>query len=216
MGFEQINQPDAERNPNTQEKHSTAASLRNGAEKTISLLCKNFSIDGQENLDAVRKIQNEQADSHFVITSSHLSNLDGAGAIKAFGDDFDLQMAVDSTHFGFTPQEVMYRMAGKENFTAVEYKKVKGGKIGVFNPDNFSALTEKSEQGKTPWIALSGLSITGKIQGFVGNVVCYEILYQEFKLSSFAGSIRPLKSDKFSSCHRIILSHTGLVYNGAP
>src|SRR5581483_2230890 len=108
-------------------KPKTADSLRKWSERAVDFACKSFSIEGEHNLQEAKKIQTEQPESKFIVASSHVSNLDGPAAVKALGQDFNLQMAVDSTHFGFTQQEAMYRLAGKENFTGIEYQKQKDG-----------------------------------------------------------------------------------------
>ncbi|HYV33563.1 MAG TPA: hypothetical protein VE973_01830 [Candidatus Limnocylindria bacterium] len=131
----------------------TSEGLRKSSERILKLLSKDFKVEGQENLQEIREIRQQQPDSKFVITSSHISNLDAPAAVKVFGEDLDMQIAVSSRHFGITPQELMYRAIGKENFTAVQNRKSKSGETGVFNPDNFTELAQQMEQGKTPWIA---------------------------------------------------------------
>ncbi|MEK7574721.1 MAG: hypothetical protein AAB511_00625 [Patescibacteria group bacterium] len=166
MEFERFEENKPAENADHKAKTCTPESLRKGADKIIDMFSKNFTVAGVENLEMIRRMQLEQPDNRFVITASHLSNLDGPAAIKAFGEDLDLQMAVSSQLFGFTPQELLFRAGGKENFTGVEHKKIKGGHgetRGAFNPNDFIALAEKSSQGKTPWIAISGLSMSGEM-----------------------------------------------------
>ncbi|MFI5107282.1 MAG: hypothetical protein ACHP78_00385 [Terriglobales bacterium] len=148
-----------------EDRHGTPETLRNGVEKIVTFLCKDFSVEGKDNVEEIRRIQEEDANNKFIVTSSHISNLDAPAAIKALGNDLDFQLAVSSTHFGLTPQELMYRMAGKENFTGLDYRKNKRGSAdGAFNPDNFDELAEKMEAGKTPWIAIHPFTASGKMQ----------------------------------------------------
>ncbi len=147
------------------EKKSTPNRLRKGAEGVIRTFCKEFSIQGGENLEEVKKMHQERPDVTFIITSSHLSNLDAPAVVKAFGADFDLQIAVSSKQFGFTPNELMFRVAGKESFTGLDYKKNKGGGFRPqFNPENFKNLSEKIKQGKTPWVAVHNLALDGRMK----------------------------------------------------
>jgi hypothetical protein len=55
-------------------------------------------------------------------------------------------------------------MGGKENFSPLEYRKSKGDKFGVFNPDDFENLSEKMNQGKTPWIGIHPFTTKKEMQ----------------------------------------------------
>jgi 1-acyl-sn-glycerol-3-phosphate acyltransferase len=152
-----------------QPKKSSPESLQKGADKIVDLFCREFSIEGEENLEEIRKLRDENPDAHFVLTSSHFSNLDAPAAVKALGRDLDMQIAVESMHFGLTPQEAMYRIAGKENFTPLDYVKNKSGEKGsvpgTFNPENFEALAEKiGAHGKNAWIALHPFNLHGEME----------------------------------------------------
>ncbi len=133
----------------------TPEKLQNGAEKVIDIFCKNFRIEGEENLCEISAAA--EKNEKFVITSSHLSNMDGPAAIKTFGKRLNLQLGVDSRHFDWPAQRFMYQHAGKENFSPLEYR-VKKGDQPVFNPKNFTDLEQKMEEGKTPWLAVHSWS----------------------------------------------------------
>lgn len=161
--FKPFNNIEKEKKSNQEEVKSeqTPRSLRNGAEKIIDMFCEKFEVVGKDNIEKVKK---ENPDEKFIITSSHFSNLDGPAAIKVLGEDFNLQIAVESLHFGWTPQEVMYRIGGKENFSPLEYRKSKKSKFGVFNPKDFENLSEKMNQGKTPWVGIHPFTTKGEMQ----------------------------------------------------
>lgn len=146
-------------------KNKSADSLRASSEIAISLGCEDFTVEGRENLQEIRRIQAEQPDSRFIVSASHISNLDGPAAVKALGEDLNIEMAVDSTHFAQLDQRIMHWLAGKENFTGIKYARSKEGKKSpVFDPQNFTELEEKMQAGKTPWMAAHNLSITGKMR----------------------------------------------------
>ena len=52
----------------------------------------------------------------------------------------------------------------RDRFSPLSYHEDKEGKHGVFNPDNFTELSEKMEEGRTPWIAANAFSPEGKMQ----------------------------------------------------
>ena len=132
----------------------TDQKLREKVDSLINLFCNEFTVEGKEN---VIEAQKKDPDAKFVIASSHISNLDAPAAIKALGDRFDIQITAESVLFGATPQEIIFRLGGKESFTPLEYRKEKKserGKEGVFNPDDFKVISEKMKDGKTPWMTI--------------------------------------------------------------
>ena len=139
----------------------TSESLRNKVDTIINLFIKDFSIDGKEKLISTI---NENPEEKFIVTASHLSNLDAPSAIKSLGDILDMQIAVDGSLFSLAPHALMFNIAGKENFSPLEYKKVNGKMSGSFNPENFERIAEHMEEGKTPWIAIHPFTITGVMQ----------------------------------------------------
>ncbi len=144
---------------------STPEAMQKGAERVVDMATKSFQVDGQERIEALRQGRQENPDQRFVITGSHLSNLDVPAAVKVLGRDFNMQVAPESVLFGLTAQQIVMNIAGRENFTPLEYKKRKGGgKMGVFNPDNFDALGETMEEGRTPWIAIHPMTTDGKMK----------------------------------------------------
>lgn len=143
-----------DRGPMTGKLHEreTPSSLRKGMEKAINFFCKEFSIEGKEGIKQVLK---ENPNAKFVLAASHFSNLDAPAAVAALGDILDIQITAESVLFeGASPQRLLFKMAGKENFVPLSYEKGKKGKHGVFNPDDFSGLAQSVAKGKTPWIAI--------------------------------------------------------------
>ena len=130
---------------------STPERLRTAVDKAMDLLVNTFNVEGKEEL--VNFIENNP-DTKFIIASSHFSNLDAPAAVKALGDKLNIQITTESVLFGLTPQMVMFKVAGEENFSPLEYKKEGKQKSGVFNPDDFDNLSKLMENNKTPWIAI--------------------------------------------------------------
>ncbi|MFA5877832.1 MAG: hypothetical protein WC845_00425 [Candidatus Staskawiczbacteria bacterium] len=143
------------------ERKVTDEKLREGADKLISLFCSEFQVDGKEYLVHV---QEQTPDTKFIIASSHISNLDAPAAIKALGDRVDIQVTAESVLFKSLPHKIMFGLGGKDNFTPLEYKKEKDGKRGIFNPKDFQKLSEKVEEGKTPWMAIHPFTKKGEMQ----------------------------------------------------
>lgn len=130
----------------------TPEDLREAVEKPIKLFCKEFSVEGKEN---IQKVLQEKPNAKFVLASSHFSNLDAPAAVVALGDVLDIQITAESVLFeGLAPQRVLFKWAGEGNFVPLSYEKTAKGKHGVLNPDDFTKLNESIEKGKTPWIAI--------------------------------------------------------------
>lgn len=130
----------------------TPEGLQKGMEKVVKVFCKEFSVEGKENIERTLK---ENPNAKFVLAASHFSNLDAPAAVAALGDILDIQITAESVLFeGAAPQRLLFKLAGKENFAPLSYEKGKRGKHGVFNPDDFSGLGQNVEKGKTPWIAI--------------------------------------------------------------
>ncbi|MAF13421.1 MAG: hypothetical protein CMI53_00810 [Parcubacteria group bacterium] len=147
--------------PKEAKSNVTNEALRNKVDKVLGLFCKEFTVDGKENLTQIQEVE---PDSKFIVASSHISNLDAPAAIKALGDKLDIQITTESVLRGATPQEVLFRLAGKDQFTSLQYKKTKKGKHGVFNPDDFKLLSEQIEDGKTPWMAIHPFTLEEEMQ----------------------------------------------------
>lgn len=125
--------------------------LRSFSEAVVKMFVNEFKVDGLENL---REYKEKNPDKKFVIAASHLCNLDAPAAVSALGNDFNIQITGESILFELIPHRLMMKMAGKESFSPLQYKKSPTGKHGIFNPDNFTDLKEKMGTGKTPWIAV--------------------------------------------------------------
>lgn len=144
-----------------QKLRTTDQSLRDKVNKLLNIFCTDFKVSGKENLE---EYQEKNPDEKFIIASSHISNLDAPAAIEALGDRLDIQITTESVIHGATPQEILFRLAGKENFAKLEYKKTKEGKHGVFNPEDFEKLAENLADGKSPWIAIHPFTVDEELQ----------------------------------------------------
>ncbi len=150
----------------TVETKKTPLQLRAFGNQMINLFCKNFSVEGEEN---IKKAKEENSDGRFIISSSHLNNLDVPAVLKAMGNDFNIQMTGESVLLEnlkkYAGHNLLIHLAGRKNFTPLDYKEGKEGKHGSFNPDNFVELEEKIiEEGKTPWIASHPFALDGKMK----------------------------------------------------
>ncbi len=145
----------------TPESKTTDKSLLDKVDKVINAFCKSFHVEGKENL---QKAQEADKNTKFIIASSHISNLDAPAAIKALGDRLNIQITIESILHGFTPQEILFRIAGKDHFSSLEYHKLKGDKAGVFNPDDFTILADQMNRGKSPWIAIHPFTVKNEMQ----------------------------------------------------
>ncbi len=142
----------------------TPARLRIYGEKVVNLLCKNFSIEGYDN---IKKIKENNPNEKFIITAAHLNGLDVPAALRVFGNDFNIQMTGESVlleKMKYLGHKAMITMGGRENFTPLDYVEGKDGKHGEFNPENFNEIAEKIDEGKTPWIANHPMSLDGKMK----------------------------------------------------
>jgi len=159
----------AENPENNQEKdlkkqEKTPVQLRLYGEKVVDLFCKDFSVEGKENIE---KAKDDNPEAKFIITAAHLNNLDVPAALKVFGNDFNIQMTGESVlleKMKYLGHRAMITIGGRENFTPLDYIEDKDGKHGSFNPENFDELGEKIEEGKTPWIANHPFALDGKMK----------------------------------------------------
>ena len=146
------------------EENITPYHLRLYGDKVIDLFCKAFQVEG---LSEIEKDKEENPDKKYIITAAHLNNLDVPAALKVFGPEFNIQITGESVlleKMKYLGHRMMINLAGRENFTPLSYKEDKEGKHGSFDPENFSELAEKMEDGKTPWIAAHPFSLNGKMK----------------------------------------------------
>ena len=149
--------PPEEAFPPAAEYPTTDEGLRRKVDALVGVFCNDFSVAGK---DALLAAQERDPDAKFVIAASHISNLDAPAAVKALGDRLDIQITTESILHGFTPQEFfLFRPAGKEHFSTLEYRQGKGGKHGVFNPGDFTELAQQMQRGKTPWMAVHPFTV---------------------------------------------------------
>lgn len=148
------------------ESKKTPLQLRVFGNQMVNLFCKNFSVEGEENIE---KAKEESPNGRFIISSSHLHNLDVPAALKAMGNDFNIQLTGESVLLEnmkkYGGHNLLIHLGGRKNFTPLDYKENEEGKHGSFNPDNFVELEEKIiEEGKTPWIASHPFALDGKMK----------------------------------------------------
>ena len=145
-------------------KNITPKHLRLYGDKVVDLFCKVFNVEG---LAGIQENKKEDPNKKFIITAAHLNNLDVPAALKVFGPEFNIQITGESVlleKMKYLGHRMMINLAGRENFTPLSYKEDKEGKHGSFDPENFTELEEKMEDGKTPWIAAHPFSLNGKMK----------------------------------------------------
>lgn len=145
-------------------KVETPKHLQIYGDKVVNLFCKKFSVDG---LDKFKKFKEENPDEKFIISAAHLNNLDVPAALKTMGPEANIQITGESVlleKIKYLGHRLMINLAGRDNFTPLDYKENEDGKFGSFNPDNFIELEDKIAEGKTPWIAAHPFSLDGQMK----------------------------------------------------
>jgi hypothetical protein len=152
---------------NKQKLEKTPRQLKLFGEKSIDLYLKNFSISGNENIEKVKEIKENNPEEKFIISASHLHNLDAPAVLKVFSNIFNIQLTEESVllkKLKYLQPNILITLGNRQNFTPLDYKEKDKNKHGVFNPENFIELEEKMEEGKTPWIAAHPFSLDGKMK----------------------------------------------------
>lgn len=147
---ERLNGPEQ---PEQIRKRESLKQLREKIHQGIVLFCREFLTKGTEGVEQVLK---DDPDARFVLVGSHFSNLDALAAVEGLGDKLDIQITAASDHFeDSAPQKPLFERAGAGSFSPLEHTIGQDGRgRGKFNPADFTALVQKLEEGKTPWIAV--------------------------------------------------------------
>jgi len=107
-------------------------------------------------------------DRKVVIAVSHATDLDIPSVATALCRHFDIAITNQSVQHEFFSDpgaNIATRVAGKENFMPVDYHWISGIKKPLkFNPENFTAMAEKMDEGKTVIIAVHNPSFTGSLE----------------------------------------------------
>lgn len=159
-----VENPEVDQEKDLKKQEKTPAPLRLYGDKVVDLFCKDFSVEGKEN---VEKAKEDNPEAKFIITAAHLNNLDVPAALKVFGNDFNIQMTGESVlleKMKYLGHRAMITAGGRGNFTPLDYNEDKDGKHGSFNPENFNELEGKIAEGKTPWIANHPFALDGKMK----------------------------------------------------
>ena len=105
---------------------------------------------GRENLDKISK------GKRVIIACSHISDMDMGMAAYALRNDFDLLITHQSVQTLFAEPGIALamKMAGKDNFLPIDWRRSNDGKQGKVNPNNFIEIAKSVERsGKTPLVA---------------------------------------------------------------
>lgn len=150
---------------NKEGKEITPRNMKKFGDKALELALKGFSVEGLEQL---KEFKEKNPEKKFIISASHLHNLDLPAALSSLGDDFNIQITGESLlleQLKYIDKRVLINSVwGRDNFTALDYVDKGKGKHGGFNPDNFTELEEKMEEGKTPWMAIHPFAADGKMK----------------------------------------------------
>jgi len=112
----------------------TAKSLQGFGEKTIDLFCKELKLEG---LDQLKEYKAGHPDEKFVISYSHLNNLDVPAVLKTLGKDFNLQLTGESVlleKMKYLGHKLLTNLGGRENFTPLYYKEKSRWQTWFFQP----------------------------------------------------------------------------------
>lgn len=151
----------AEEEKNLKEQEKTPKRLINFGKGNIELFCKNFEVEGLEQLDEFLK---EHEDEKMIVTASHMNNLDVPAVLKVLGPKLNLQVVGSELHSEkakYIVQNLGEKLLFQDNFTKVGQKEENGVESGVFRLENFQEFDKSLEEGRTPWIAAHSFSKQG-------------------------------------------------------
>ena len=124
--------------------------LRLALEAHIKPVTGEIRISGEEHIKEIPPYKK------VIIVTTHISDLDVPIAASKLSKYFNIAITNESISHSFLGEpstNVGMRIAGKENFIPIDYKKVEGKKQGAFNPENFKPMKEALEKGKAIIIA---------------------------------------------------------------
>jgi len=124
--------------------------LRLALEAHIKPVTGEIRISGEEHIKEIPPYKK------VIIVTTHISDLDVPIAASKLSKYFNIAITNESiSHslLGEPGTNVGMRIAGKENFIPIDYKKVEGKKQGAFNPENFKPMKEALDKGKVIIIA---------------------------------------------------------------
>ena len=171
------NLPEGEITPETKNEETTPNRLIKYGELVINSLCKNYETQG---FDELKNFKNEHQADKFVITGSHMNNLDVPAALKTLGPEFNLQVTGNELFekkIKYLAQNIGVNTLFHDRFTTLGQKaedKIEEGpdgkkkkvtiESGVFRPENFTELDKQMEKGRTLWMATHSFSEEGKMR----------------------------------------------------
>ncbi|MDP3997720.1 MAG: hypothetical protein Q8P73_04445 [bacterium] len=171
MSMESIPRPEKEQ-PVEPQKHTPERLL-----KAIDALNKTVvgkvEVFGKENLKELKP------DENVIIATSHIEDPDVTLAVSVLGRSLDIAITNQSVHHTFLGEpgvNIGMRIAGRENFLPISYKKSEGKKVSVFDPADFDAMKEPMTNGKSLVVAAQNPTFTGQLgKGGVGAVYLAQI-----------------------------------------
>ncbi len=148
----------------------------------LKLIVKDIRIIGKENIKGI------PPGAKVVVMTTHLTDFDIPIAIHAVADDLNTVVMNESVHHKFFGKQgeastnFGMRVAGRDNFLPIDYKKDESGKKSpkAFNPENFESAVKAMKEGKAVMMAAHNPSQVPRqnldgIQGGYGGVYLAEL-----------------------------------------
>jgi hypothetical protein len=101
-------------------REKTPKRLMLSIEALLKLQISDLKVEGLENLKEL------PPDAKVIVATSHTTDIDMPIAIKGLGNELNLAVANESVHHHFSeeaPTNIGLRVAGKDNFIPIDYKK---------------------------------------------------------------------------------------------
>lgn len=121
------------------------------------------AVAGKREVSGIENLHKVPAGSNLIVATGHITDLEIPLITATLGRYLDLAITDLSLHRGISkdPTFIGLLLAGRENFLPVQYKVVRGKRIGVFNPVDYELMVEASNRGKAILIATHNPSFDG-------------------------------------------------------
>ena len=163
--------------PEVKKEEATPNRLIKYGEVIIDNFCKKYEVNG---FDELKSFKDKHKGDKFIITGSHMNNLDVPAALKTLGPEFNMQVTGNELfkkRGKYLAQNIGVSTLFHDRFTTlgqkdedIIIKNAEGNKkevtieSGVFRPENFTELDKQMDNGRTPWMAAHSFSEEGKMR----------------------------------------------------
>lgn len=138
------------------EIRQTPERVRKLIDSVLGAIFNEFKVEGK---DALIRDQEKNPDARYIIAGSHFSGHDVQSTIKALGDRLDIQVTGETLVEKMLIPKAQILAMGKDRFSSISYKNVKGEHVGVFQPKDFDPIADHIKQGRAPWMAIHPFSM---------------------------------------------------------